>query len=137
MSVGYEPAAEESRACEGKDPPVLALKSCWRQQGICTGAIPGISMAFRVRYPGSPHVHPDPGLSIKLRPAPHRSMLATSLVLALPQATPCPPALRSPPSPRGPPVNTRTPGLLECLLCTRHSSKYVTSSQAPSELGYR
>ena len=120
MSVGYEPAAEESGACEGKDPPVLALKSCWRQQGMCAGAIPGISMAFRVRYPGSPHVHPDPGLSIKLRPAPDHSMLATSLVLVLPQATPCPPALRSPPSPQGPLVNKRIPGLLERLLCTRH-----------------
>ena len=137
MSVGYEPAAEELRACEGKHPPALALKSCWRQQSMCAGAIPGISMAFRVRHPGSPHVHQDPGLSIKLRPAPPRSMLATSLVLALPQATPCPPALRSPPSTRGRPVNKRIPGLLECLLCTRHSSKYVTSSQAPSELGYR
>lgn len=45
----------------------------------------------------------------------------------LPQATPCPPALRSPPSRPGTPVNKRIPGLLECLLCARHSSKYVTS----------
>ena len=74
---------------------------------------------------------------MKLRPAPHHSMLATSLVLALSQATPCPPALRSPPSTQGPSVNKRIPGLLEYLLCTRHSSKYVTSSQAPNEAGYR
>ena len=42
-----------------------------------------------------------------------------------------------PPSTPGPPINKRIPALLGCLFCSRYSSKYVTCSQPPSEVGYR
>lgn len=67
----------------------------------------------------------------RFRLAPHRGVLVTTLVLGSPRVTRCPLALRPIFYPR-PPTNKRISTLLGCLLCTRYSSKCVTSSQPPT-----